>query len=200
MITIIPPSEFKTVPWKNGKGVTVELAISAGGTLNDFDWRLSIATVASDGLFSNFTGMTRNLVLIEGNGIRLEHTDADTSTKVDTLTSLLDVARFDGGNKTVGTLIKGSIKDFNIMVKADKYSVVTHTYRDQTTAPIPDCDLCFVYSLPGGLDDDTQFRDHKDEARATLGLTVPAGHLLRLDEPKAGMIVTGKMMIVVGIG
>jgi len=28
MLTIIPPAQFKQIPWKSGKGVTTELAIS----------------------------------------------------------------------------------------------------------------------------------------------------------------------------
>jgi len=61
LITIISPQQFKKTPWKNGKGETTELAISEGGTLENFDWRLSIASVTEDGAFSYFTGYCRNL-------------------------------------------------------------------------------------------------------------------------------------------
>ena len=46
MLNIIPPSQFKSIPWKNGKGTTTELAVSAGGSMQDFDWRISMADVA----------------------------------------------------------------------------------------------------------------------------------------------------------
>ena len=52
MINIIAPKQFKTVAWKNGLGETTELAINRGGTLNSFDWRLSMASVVEDGVFS----------------------------------------------------------------------------------------------------------------------------------------------------
>lgn len=52
---IIRASEYKTMPWKNGGGVTVEIAIHPpGASVNAFDWRISMATVAQDGPFSSF--------------------------------------------------------------------------------------------------------------------------------------------------
>ena len=53
MINIITPEQFNTIPWKNGKGQTTELAISENGSIDDFDWRLSIASVVEDGAFSS---------------------------------------------------------------------------------------------------------------------------------------------------
>ena len=110
MITVISPDSFKKIPWKNGLGFTTELAINDGANLDDFDWRLSIASVTSNGEFSNFSGYDRNLVLIEGNSLSLQHDQKHT----DKLTQLLDIAKFDGGCKTFGTLHNGAINDFNI--------------------------------------------------------------------------------------
>lgn len=63
-------ADYTHQPWKNGKGVTVEmLRIEAGGALM---LRLSMATVAEDGPFSIFDGIERNLTVIDGPGFRLE--------------------------------------------------------------------------------------------------------------------------------
>ena len=78
MHKIISPDQFKTIAWKNGQGETTELAISPGGTLADFDWRLSMASVVSDGAFSDFTGYDRQLILLNGHGIKLAHDDKQT--------------------------------------------------------------------------------------------------------------------------
>ena len=64
LIKTIPKESFKNIPWKNGKGVTLELAINNEGTLANFDWRLSIAKVDTNGEFSDFMGYTRNLVFL----------------------------------------------------------------------------------------------------------------------------------------
>jgi len=145
VITIISPEQFKTIPWKNGKGVTTELAISDGGTLEKFDWRLSIANVVENGVFSDFSGYLRNLVLIEGEGIELEH----DKEKRDKLSSILSFATFDGACKTVGTLSNGPIKDLNIMADVEKYKVRVGTYLLQQTVELNECDLCFVFALSG---------------------------------------------------
>ncbi|WP_442165592.1 HutD family protein, partial [Rhizobium leguminosarum] len=42
--------DHKRMPWKNGKGETVEIAVfPPGASINDFDWSISMATVAEDG-------------------------------------------------------------------------------------------------------------------------------------------------------
>lgn len=61
--------DYTRQPWKNGKGVTVELARhEKDGALL---WRLSMATVAEDGPFSLFPGIERNLTVLTGPGFRL---------------------------------------------------------------------------------------------------------------------------------
>lgn len=65
----LTPADYTRQPWKNGKGVTVELArAEAEGAIL---WRLSMATVAEDGPFSLFPGIERNLTVISGPGFRL---------------------------------------------------------------------------------------------------------------------------------
>lgn len=60
----VPPS-----PWKNGGGVTRELAVWPGAA--DWRWRLSVAEVASDGPFSNFEGVQRWLAVLSGTRLRV---------------------------------------------------------------------------------------------------------------------------------
>ena len=62
----------RRMPWKNGGGVTTEIAVfPANAGLEDFEWRLSMATVASDGPFSLFAGIDRTLAVLEGEGLVL---------------------------------------------------------------------------------------------------------------------------------
>ncbi len=52
-------------PWKNGGGVTREIVCQPPGAgLAAFDWRVSIATIASDGPFSLFAGIDRVITLL----------------------------------------------------------------------------------------------------------------------------------------
>ena len=142
-INIISPEHYKTIPWKNGLGETTELAISEDGNLENFDWRLSIATVSQDGIFSDFSGYSRNLVLIAGHGIRLEH----DGKKVDQLDKLLDMASFNGGCKTFGKLTSGTIIDFNIMTKTSVYQAQVDRYINEQVINLNANVQYFVYGL-----------------------------------------------------
>lgn len=193
-IKITTVEEFIVVPWKNGLGHTTELAISDGDSLDNFDWRLSIASVENDGDFSNFAGYQRNLVLIEGNGLILDHRNGD----VDKLTKLLDIARFDGVSKTHGALVNGSIKDFNIMTNQMAFIPDVNGYIEQrtvTVALLADS-LLFAYSLT----DEMIINISKDEDCRT----VTAGNLIKisiindkLESDQNVVKITGKNMIVI---
>lgn len=189
MITVTAPEHFTTIPWKNGLGYTTELAISAGSTLDNFSWRLSIATVANDGIFSDFSGYQRDLVLIEGNGITLEHDGKST----DNLTKLLDVAHFDGGCTTHGKLHNGTIKDFNTMVKQGEFTakVDTYTAHQQVTVSSHHADLIFVYSLSAYI----------RLEQAKLQMSVPTGSLAFIDnqhtQSREEVNITGENLIVI---
>jgi hypothetical protein len=193
MLTILSPEKFKTIPWKNSLGHTTELAISEGGTLDNFDWRLSIASVVNDGDFSNFAGYQRNLVLIEGNGLTLDHRNGD----VDKLTQLLDIARFDGASKTHGALVNGGIKDFNIMTNQKAFTPEVNCYIEQqtvTVALLADS-LIFAYSLTDEM---------AVQSSVMENCTVPVGHLMNyqvsdsLSSKELSVItITGKDLIII---
>ena len=169
MLTILSPETFKTIPWKNGLGQTTELAINSGGNLDNFNWRLSIASVVNDGDFSNFSGYQRNLVLIEGKGLILDHRNGD----IDELTNLLDISHFDGGSKTHGSLVNGGIKDFNIMTKQNSFTAEVNCYVKQHSAnfALITNKLIFAYSLTNEM--------HIGHSSKPIA-SVPVGHLAQL--------------------
>ena len=104
----------RAMPWKNGGGITHELAVfPQGAGLDDFGWRLSMAEVASDGPFSAFTGIDRTLALLDGAGIGLDF-DAGGEAVLDTPGAFTS---FDGGVPVTGRLIDGPVLDFNIMTR-----------------------------------------------------------------------------------
>lgn len=66
---IIRRKELVDQPWKNGGGITREIA--ADRRDGRLVWRLSMADVASDGPFSRFDGLSRILTVVAGNGMQL---------------------------------------------------------------------------------------------------------------------------------
>lgn len=69
MIRHLSPKDFRTMPWANGKGVTVELARADRD--GQMQWRLSRASVVENGEFSIFPGVERNLTVLTGPGFDL---------------------------------------------------------------------------------------------------------------------------------
>jgi environmental stress-induced protein Ves len=113
---IRPASSFSSIPWKNGLGTTLELLIRKSQDPDQFLYRLSIATVEEDGSFSDFSGYHRTLILMQGNGVTLEHGNG----QVDVLREAYDVAHFSGGWRTTSVLTDGPITDFNVMTLTGK--------------------------------------------------------------------------------
>ena len=72
MARLLRNADHRRMPWKNGGGETVEVIVHPQGAgLSDFDWRVSMATVASDGPFSVFAGIDRTLAILSGEGMVL---------------------------------------------------------------------------------------------------------------------------------
>lgn len=59
-------------PWRNGGGMTAEVAAWPPDGGSDFDWRVSFADVAGSGDFSTFAGVDRVITLIDGPPMTLE--------------------------------------------------------------------------------------------------------------------------------
>ena len=104
---ILTPDDYQTMPWRNGGGITHEIALAEGP--NGFAWRLSIAEVATSGPFSKFEGKERILTVIEGNGVHLASSDQTLTATVK------EPAAFSGETDIDGQLIDGPIRDFNLI-------------------------------------------------------------------------------------
>jgi environmental stress-induced protein Ves len=109
---ILRSADYRRMPWKNGGGETREIAVwPAGAALNALEWRISLASVASDGPFSTFEGVTRTLCVIQGAGIELR---VGNEPAVELRTSSEPYA-FDGEVPTSASLLDGPIVDLNVM-------------------------------------------------------------------------------------
>jgi environmental stress-induced protein Ves len=107
---LILPDQFDRQPWKNGGGVTHEIAKAMDGA--DFLWRLSLAEVATDGPFSAFPGLTRCLTVIEGGGLYLDTLDGTLHANP------LSPIVFSGDTPISSRLQTGPIRDLNLIFDA----------------------------------------------------------------------------------
>ncbi|MFE2887589.1 HutD family protein [Streptomyces sp. NPDC059272] len=111
MIRVLPASTRTAVPWKNGGGVTREIAAwPEGAGMADFGWRVSLAEVAADGPFSAFPDVDRTLTVVEGAGMDL--TVDGERRLVDTRYEPRD---FRGDVPTDCVLLDGPVVNLNVM-------------------------------------------------------------------------------------
>lgn len=116
---ILRRENYRLTRWKNGGGETAEIAVfpdSAG--LDDFGWRISMATVASDGPFSGFPDVDRSLSVLEGAGIVLDvkgHAPA-------TLTPASHPFAFAADAAASACLLGGAITDLNVMTRRGRFT------------------------------------------------------------------------------
>jgi len=116
---ILRASDHKRMPWKNGKGETVEIAVfPEAATVDDFDWRISMATVAEDGPFSVFADIDRTLSVLTGDGIALSVAgEPDHILRPDT-----PPHAFPADAVTSARLLSGPITDLNVMTRRGKFT------------------------------------------------------------------------------
>jgi environmental stress-induced protein Ves len=124
---IIRFADLKPQPWRNGGGVTRELAshrggASAGATSSDdgaWDWRVSIADVTSTGEYSAFPGMERVLTVVEGELLLLA---------VDGTEHPLEKYRpfrFHGGAASSSALPTGDVRNLNVIAREGTFKAYT---------------------------------------------------------------------------
>ena len=180
LITPLDPNRYVRTPWKNGGGVTVDIA--ADGDV----WRFSRTPITAAGPFSDYTGFDRLQVLVSGSGLVLQ----TPSGEIDVRRPFRPV-RFDGETPIVSRLEAGPVEVINLMGERSKVRInlaVLEAGRSQRLG----AGIHIVY-CPG--------------APAILGLAdksydLPADGGLRIDDAdgvascSAGLIVVGSISCV----
>ena len=110
---LIPSHNYITSPWKNGMGITTQMAIfpqDASLKELNFNWRISSASIKSENEFSQFLGFKRILTVVKGNGLILnQHT-----------LKQFEVFHFDGSEKINCNLLDGPVEDLGIIYNPNK--------------------------------------------------------------------------------
>jgi hypothetical protein len=162
---MILPAEYKIMQWKNGGGLTEEIARDPAD--GEYLWRLSRARVEREGPFSEFPGFDRLLTVVEGSGLLVNDTKIE---KFETL-------KFAGEDKIHCRLVDGAAVDLGLIYNRQKIRAEMQLMNaDQifeSCAPI-----CFFYCASGNL----QLNSAKLTAGSTLKLTGPGRFDLRANE------------------
>jgi uncharacterized protein len=107
-VTPLDPSHYRRTPWKNGGGVTVDIALDndTGGDV----WRFSRTPITAAGPFSDYTGFDRLQVLVAGSGLVLQ----TPAGEIDVRQPFRPV-RFAGETPIVSRLESGPVEVVNLM-------------------------------------------------------------------------------------
>ncbi|SDC99879.1 HutD/Ves family protein [Paraburkholderia lycopersici] len=174
-LTLLRGAALVASPWKNGGGVTREIALApvaahshsnAAPSLEAFAWRVSVADVAQAGPFSRFEGVDRTLVLLEGAGMLL-----DDAARTHALTQPLDVARFAGEAAIDARLVNGATRDFNLMVRRDAARGTLDVWREKQRRSVR-AQTVLLYCAQGGQDVRVDYDRH---------VRLATGDTLRID-------------------
>ncbi|VVE89764.1 HutD/Ves family protein [Pandoraea bronchicola] len=171
------PADFLKMPWKNGQGVTTELAVARRAGGDGFDWRISTATVAAPGPFSVFAGIDRSLAIVRGGTLKL---NVEGRPDV-TLTTRTPPYAF-GGELNVSSVpvletAGVPIDDFNVMTRRAewRHTLAQHRLDGEALTWVLPADaevVAFLYCSQG-------------QVWATFGdgqaVSVPEGHALRIE-------------------
>ena len=125
MIHTVPLAGVAAQPWRNGGGTTRELL--AWPDANDWQLRVSVAEIETDGPFSAFPGIERAFAVLEGAGVVLALPQGERR-----LDAQSRAVRFAGEAAPMCRLIDGPTRDLNLMARRDAGPI--HLHRD-TLAP-----------------------------------------------------------------
>lgn len=119
---IIRFADLRPQPWRNGGGVTRELAShprAASAQDGVWDWRVSIADVTKAGDFSAFPGMERVLTVIDGELLLLTVDGGEHPLEK------YRPFRFSGEAASSSALPTGDIRDLNVIARVGAFKGFT---------------------------------------------------------------------------
>jgi environmental stress-induced protein Ves len=140
---VVNPDRYRRMPWKNGGGETIEIAIfPPDADLDSFGWRVSMATVGTDGPFSVFQGIDRTLCVLSGNGISLPVDNGEA------LTLGQDSAPFSfpADAPAAAWLVDGPITDLNVMTRRAEWRHEVRRHR-MRAGDIPTLDAAATWTV-----------------------------------------------------
>lgn len=147
-LSLIAPS-----PWKNGGGSTREIAcFPPGAAMDQFGWRISVATIAQAGPFSAFAGIDRQIMLLEGDGVQLTAAQSGIDHALD---QRWKPFAFSGDVALDCQMLGGTSTDFNVMTRRGQWAAQVDALTTPTTAGASNAGLVMVLQGAWQLADGT---------------------------------------------
>lgn len=173
-LTPLPPSGFRRTPWKNGGGVTLDIADAyrpgvAPGSWEGMIWRFGRTGIVAPGPFSDLTGYERLQAVVAGSGLVLETPDGEID-----LRRPFAPVRYDGGTPITSRLENGPVEVVNLIADRAVMAIDLVSLGPGDTATVGE-GIGIVYAPVEAV-------SGRCEATAFF---VEAGHALRIDPARA---------------
>jgi len=169
-ITTLDPTSYRHMPWKNGGGVTIDIAVTMlpgfePGSWEGIVWRFSRTAIVTPGPFSDLSGYDRQLALVSGQGLVL----GTPVGEIDVRQPLRPV-RFAGETSIVSRLEAGPVEVVNLIGDRSRVSIELSCLSDGATNTCP-AGIHIIYaatrSCQLAIDD--------------KACAIAAGHAMRID-------------------
>jgi uncharacterized protein len=134
----LDPASYRRTPWKNGGGVTVDIAAAyaPGAPAGGWDgivWRLGRTQIAAPGPFSDLPGLDRILTVTGGRGLLL---DVAGAPSIDVREPLRPV-RFAGEWAITSRLTAGPVEVLNLIADRRRAAIDVAIVRAPTAIDLP---------------------------------------------------------------
>jgi uncharacterized protein len=142
MLSHILSADYTEAPWKNGGGLTYEIAA------DDFappSWRVSIARIDRDGPFSDWSGYDRTIVALDGAQVELDV----NGTRVRLSRNL--PFSFAGEAKVAAYAGSAPARDLNVMTDRSEWVHDVEMVVESTRFILDDDEFAFVYAIGGSV-------------------------------------------------
>jgi environmental stress-induced protein Ves len=175
MITPIAPKDYRRTPWKNGGGVTIDIA-------EDDGWRFGRTPITQPGPFSDYTGFDRAQVLVSGRGLVLESPQGAIDVRAP-----FQPVTFAGETPIVSRLEAGPVEVVNLIGDRAKVRIDLRVVRAGVTLGRR-AGTHLAYAADGAVALAIDGHPHR----------VALDHALRIDETGPSMIACTAGILLIG--
>ena len=169
-LTALDPAGYRHMPWKNGGGVTIDIAVTMlpgfeSGSWEGIIWRFSRTAIVTPGPFSDLSGFDRELALISGQGLVLRTPVGEIDVR-----QPFKPVRFAGETSIVSRLEAGPVEVVNLIGDRSRVSIDLSCLSDGATNTSP-AGVHIIYAAATSCEltiDDKPYE-------------IAAGHAMRID-------------------
>ena len=139
-------ADLPVEPWRNGGGQT-RLIVAAETVDGDWNWRVSLAEIRSNGPFSVFPGIDRQALLAEGEQLTLRGGETALQFR-----RIGDGHGFEGERELSAELAAGPVRLFNVMTRRGQATAGVSVHQGSTELSLADGGTLVLLVTSGEFD------------------------------------------------